>query len=285
MSTTRDWLRRNFGSESKISEHRWDFNNINNWKLEKVLCIYAVASKKLLITLQWGPGGYNAGGGGRDSAVNNNDSAGGGGGGGHFSGDGGGDGGTGCTNKEGTASTVIGTYTGGGGVARCPGGDGGDGGQQGQPVQGKYVSAYGGTSGTESRGGEGGQHLTDPLTDFTKRQGYSGGGGGRGGSAINDDHNPGGRGGNGGGLVYLLVGELTLDGKIESKGQSGECLNMKAHRSAPGDSGAGGNVVIITKSLNGNPNNKIEVEGGIPVDCAFGTGGGKLNPLSTPPHY
>lgn len=57
--------------------------------------------------MQWGPGGYNAGGGGRDSAVNNNDSVGGGGGGGHFSGGGGGDGGTGCTNKEGTASTVV----------------------------------------------------------------------------------------------------------------------------------------------------------------------------------
>ena len=58
---------------------------------------------------------------------------------------------------------------------------------------------------------------------------------------------------------------------------------MKAHRSAPGGSGAGGSVVIITKSLHGNPNSKIQVDGGIPVDCAFGTGGGKLNPLPSPP--
>ena len=60
---------------------------------------------------------------------------------------------------------------------------------------------------------------------------------------------------------------------------------MKAHRSAPGGSGAGGSVVIITKSLHGNPNSKIQVDGGIPVNCAFGTGGGKLNPLPSPPHY
>ncbi|CAH3145650.1 unnamed protein product, partial [Pocillopora meandrina] len=51
-------------------------------------------------------------------------------------------------------------------------------------------------------------------------------------------------------------------------------LNVKAHRSAPGGSGAGGSVVIITKSLHGNPNSKIQVDGGIPVNCAFGTGGG-----------
>lgn len=65
-------------------------------------------------------------------------------------------------------------------------------------------------------------------------------------------------------------------------GKSGECLNVKAHRSAPGGSGAGGSVVIITKSLHGNPNSKIQVDGGIPVDCAFGTGGGKLNPHPSP---
>lgn len=59
---------------------------------------------------------------------------------------------------------------------------------------------------------------------------------------------------------------------------------MKAHRSAPGGSGAGGSVVIITKSLHGNPNSKIQVDGGIPVDCAFGTGGGKLC-SSIPTHY
>lgn len=54
--------------------------------------------------------------------------------------------------------------------------------------------------------------------DFTKRLSYGGGGGGGGGSAFTDDTNLGGRGGNGGGLVYLLLEEITLEGKIESKG-------------------------------------------------------------------
>ena len=57
-------------------------------------------------------------------------------------------------------------------------------------------------------------------TDFTKRLSYGGGGGGGGGSAHGDDPNPGGRGGHGGGLVYLLLKELTLDGTIESKGNT-----------------------------------------------------------------
>ena len=57
-------------------------------------------------------------------------------------------------------------------------------------------------------------------TDFTKRLSYGGGGGGGGGSAHGDDPNPGGRGGHGGGLVYLLLEELTLDGTIESKGNT-----------------------------------------------------------------
>ena len=48
-----------------------------------------------------------------------------------------------------------------------------------------------------------------------------------------------------------------------------------AYRSAPGGSGAGGSVVIITKTLHGNPNDKIYVQGGVPMKCAFGTGGGK----------
>ena len=58
-------------------------------------------------------------------------------------------------------------------------------------------------------------------------------------------------------------------------GQSGQCLNKKAHRSAPGGSGAGGSVVIFTKKLHGNPKGKISVAGGSPVKCAFGAGGGK----------
>jgi len=59
-------------------------------------------------------------------------------------------------------------------------------------------------------------------------------------------------------------------------GQSGQCLNKKAHRSAPGGSGAGGNVVIITKKLHGSPGGKISISGGKPVKCAFGAGGGKI---------
>ena len=56
--------------------------------------------------------------------------------------------------------------------------------------------------------------------DFTKRLSYGGGGGGGGGSAFADDPYSGGRGGHGGGLVYLLLDELTLDGTIESKGNT-----------------------------------------------------------------
>ena len=50
---------------------------------------------------------------------------------------------------------------------------------------------------------------------------------------------------------------------------------MKSHRSAPGGSGAGGSVVVITKTLHGNPHGRIFVQGGVPVKCAFGAGGGK----------
>ena len=59
------------------------------------------------------------------------------------------------------------------------------------------------------------------------------------------------------------------------KGEDGECLSMKSHRSAPGGSGAGGSVVIITKTLHGNPQGRIFVQGGPPVKCAYGAGGGK----------
>ena len=58
-------------------------------------------------------------------------------------------------------------------------------------------------------------------------------------------------------------------------GNSGQCLNQKAHRSAPGGGGAGGSVVIFTKELIGDPKSKISVSGGAPVKCAFGTGGGE----------
>ena len=57
-------------------------------------------------------------------------------------------------------------------------------------------------------------------TTFTKRLSYGGGGGGGGGSAHGDDPNSGGSGGHGGGLIYLLLEELTLDGTIESKGNT-----------------------------------------------------------------
>ena len=53
-------------------------------------------------------------------------------------------------------------------------------------------------------------------TDFTKRLSSGGGGGGGGGNAMPDDD--GGEGGHGGGLVYLLLDNLTLDGRIESEG-------------------------------------------------------------------
>ena len=54
--------------------------------------------------------------------------------------------------------------------------------------------------------------------DYKSRLSYGGGGGGGGGSAFTDDQNPGGRGGNGGGLVYLELGELTLEGNIDASG-------------------------------------------------------------------
>ena len=44
---------------------------------------------------------------------------------------------------------------------------------------------------------------------------------------------------------------------------------MKSHRSAPGGSGAGGSVVIISKTLHGNPQGRIFVQGGTLVKCAF----------------
>ena len=50
---------------------------------------------------------------------------------------------------------------------------------------------------------------------------------------------------------------------------------MTSHRSAPGGSGAGGSVVIITKALHGNPQGRIFVQGGAAVNCALGAGGGK----------
>lgn len=74
--------------------------------------------------------------------------------------------------------------------------------------------------------------------------------------------------------MYLQLGKLELHGTIHAKGNSGQCLNRKGHRSAPGGSGAGGSVVIFTKKLVGDPNRKISVSGGAPVKCAFGTGGG-----------
>ena len=58
------------------------------------------------------------------------------------------------------------------------------------------------------------------------------------------------------------------------KGYKAECVSSKAYRSAPGGSGAGGSVVIITQSIQGNPNDKILVTGGTPTKCAWGVGGG-----------
>ncbi|PFX18797.1 hypothetical protein AWC38_SpisGene16829 [Stylophora pistillata] len=70
------------------------------------------------------------------------------------------------------------------------------------------------------------------------------------------------------------TGFLYTNRMQKSDGNSGQCLNRKGHRSAPGGSGAGGSVVIFTKKLVGDPNRKISVSGGAPVKCAFGTGGG-----------
>ncbi|XP_078351159.1 uncharacterized protein LOC144635916 [Oculina patagonica] len=242
-----------------------------------------------------GPGGYNAGGGGADSTVNSDDGAAGGGGGGHFSGGGGGGGGSGCGGHDGGkggAAGSIGTYAGGGGQSSCPGGSGGNGGKAGDWAPNKTPHCYdksaaGGNAGSASNGGGGGDSCGNHYgggggggglqfgnTDFKSRLSYGGGGGGGGGSAFSDDPNPGGRGGNGGGLVYLQLDELTLKGTIDANGQPGQCLNKKAHRSAPGGSGAGGSVVIFTKKIHGDPKGKISASGGSPVKCAFGTGGG-----------
>ncbi|XP_068754261.1 PE-PGRS family protein PE_PGRS26-like isoform X1 [Montipora capricornis] len=238
-----------------------------------------------------GPGGYNAGGGGADSRANSDDGAAGGGGGGHFSGGGGGGGGSGCGNDGGKGGKAgkIGTNAGGGGQTSCPGGNGGDGGKPGSYPLNKAPHCYdksaeGGNAGSASHGGGGGDSCGNHFgggggggglqfgsMDFGSRLSYGGGGGGGGGSAFSV---PGGRGGNGGGLVYLQVDELTLDGEILAKGQAGQCLSKRAHRAAPGGSGAGGSVVILTRKLNGNPSRKISISGGDPVKCAFGAGGG-----------
>ena len=58
------------------------------------------------------------------------------------------------------------------------------------------------------------------------------------------------------------------------KGVKAVCRGTKSYRSAPGGSGAGGSVVIITQSIVGNPNGKILVRGGSPTKCAWGVGGG-----------
>ena len=68
------------------------------------------------------------------------------------------------------------------------------------------------------------------------------------------------------------------------KGEDGECLSMKSHRSAPGGSGAGGSVVIITKTLHGNPQGRIFVQGGVPVKCTYGTGGGESTSIVVAVH-
>ena len=58
------------------------------------------------------------------------------------------------------------------------------------------------------------------------------------------------------------------------KGVKAVCRSTKSYRSAPGGSGAGGSVVIVTQSIVGNPNSKILVTGGSPTKCAWGVGGG-----------
>lgn len=63
---------------------------------------------------------------------------------------------------------------------------------------------------------------------------------------------------------------------IFNEGEAGQCLSSKSYRSAPGGSGAGGSVVIITNTLHGSPNGKIFILGGGRVNCAYGTGGGEV---------
>ena len=58
------------------------------------------------------------------------------------------------------------------------------------------------------------------------------------------------------------------------KGVKAVCRSTKSYRSAPGGSGSGGSVVIVTQSIVGNPNGKILVRGGSPTKCAWGVGGG-----------
>lgn len=58
------------------------------------------------------------------------------------------------------------------------------------------------------------------------------------------------------------------------KGVKAVCRSTKSFRSAPGGSGAGGSVVVITQSIVGHPNGKILVRGGSPTKCAWGVGGG-----------
>ncbi len=73
---------------------------------------------------------------------------------------------------------------------------------------------------------------------------------------------------------------VSLFVSICNVGENGECLSTKSYRSAPGGSGAGGSVVIITKKLHGgvDPNLKIHVQGGVPMKCAYGNGGGRFYP-------
>jgi len=56
---------------------------------------------------------------------------------------------------------------------------------------------------------------------------------------------------------------------------------MISHRSAPGGSGAGGSFVSVIKTLHGNPQS---VQGGAPVKCAYGAGGGKST-VTYPIHF
>ncbi|KXJ19259.1 hypothetical protein AC249_AIPGENE27308 [Exaiptasia diaphana] len=113
--------------------------------------------------------------------------------------------------------------------------------------------------------------------DFSSRLSYGGGGGGGGGSQFGY---AGGRGGHGGGLVLLFVDKLTLNGRIEAKGERGQCQPAIAnHRGGSGGSGAGGSVVIVTKDLVGSLSGKIDVQGGPALSyavhkCGLGPGYG-----------
>ncbi|HEX4495559.1 MAG TPA: carboxypeptidase regulatory-like domain-containing protein, partial [Thermoanaerobaculia bacterium] len=125
---------------------------------------------------------------------------------------------------------------------------------------------------TTSQGDAGGSHAG--VGDLGDIAGAAGGifdsvyqpasGGGGGGFHVNQEY--GSSGGAGGGMLALQAGELVLDGRILSRGET---------RPVPGEQGgggAGGTVAIQAAALHGG--GTIEVSGGDSSGCSSGAGGG-----------